>query len=112
MMRKVHTLELLIELRSSAGPELEILADENDVEFQERAKRWSDIDREVPAAIILPSSEQEIQLTVQKLLYPPAIVADFMYRYSGLSSHQYRSLPRVEAIAIGPLSMTVVSLLI
>ncbi|KAJ7881707.1 hypothetical protein B0H14DRAFT_3759240 [Mycena olivaceomarginata] len=46
-------------------PELEILTDKNDYKFQEHTKRWSDIDRKIPAAIVLPASEEQIQQTIQ-----------------------------------------------
>ncbi|KAF7359848.1 FAD-binding domain-containing protein [Mycena venus] len=46
-------------------PELEILTDKNDSKFQEHTKRWSDIDRKIPAAIVLPASEEQIQQVVQ-----------------------------------------------
>jgi hypothetical protein len=50
-------------------PELEILTDKNDYKFQEHTKRWSDIDRKIPAAIVLPASEEQIQQTVGKAAY-------------------------------------------
>ncbi|OCL05429.1 FAD-binding domain-containing protein [Glonium stellatum] len=58
-------LRLVDELRASAGPDLDILTDKSDATFQEHAKRWSDIGRKIPAAIILPASEEQIQKTVQ-----------------------------------------------
>ncbi|KAF2787641.1 FAD-binding domain-containing protein [Melanomma pulvis-pyrius CBS 109.77] len=58
----LHNLD---QLRASAGKALEILTNQSDVAFQDRAKRWTDIDRKTPAAIILPASEEEIQKTVQ-----------------------------------------------
>ncbi|KAL1866667.1 hypothetical protein Daus18300_006611 [Diaporthe australafricana] len=35
------------------------------VDFHEYSRRWSDIDREVPGAIVLPRSEEQIQGTVR-----------------------------------------------
>lgn len=55
------------ELQRQAGPDLEILTDQTDARFQGFAKRWSDIDRQVPAAIVLPKSEEQIQQTVSRI---------------------------------------------
>lgn len=55
---------LLIELKSRVGPSLEILTEKGDNRFRELAKRWTDIGRETPAAIILPGSEEQIRQTV------------------------------------------------
>lgn len=57
-------LHLFDELRRYAGPDLEILTDSSDSRFQELSRRWSDIDRRIPAAIVLPESEEQIQQTV------------------------------------------------
>lgn len=51
-------------LRRYAGPDLEILTDSSESRFQELSRRWSDIDRQIPAAIVLPESEEQIQRTV------------------------------------------------
>ncbi|XDG04463.1 hypothetical protein ABKA04_004078 [Annulohypoxylon sp. FPYF3050] len=56
---------LLDELQVQIGPSLEILVDKDSARFQEYAKRWSDIDRQIPGAIVLPVSEEQIQKTVQ-----------------------------------------------
>lgn len=56
------------ELQRQAGSDLEILTDQSDACFQEYSKRWSDIDRQIPAAIVLPRSEEEIQSTVRHKL--------------------------------------------
>ncbi|KAI7780164.1 hypothetical protein LA080_016353 [Diaporthe eres] len=53
------------ELQRHVGSELEILTDPTDARFQEHSKRWSDIDRQTPAAIVLPRSEEHIQSTVR-----------------------------------------------
>lgn len=55
---------LFDELRRYTGSDLEILTDSEDSRFQELSKRWSDIDRQIPAAIVLPESEEQIQKTV------------------------------------------------
>lgn len=52
-------------LQSRAGSDVEILTDPADSRFQEHSKRWSDIDRQTPAAIVLPRSEEQIQTTVR-----------------------------------------------
>ncbi|KAI1207303.1 uncharacterized protein F4807DRAFT_183671 [Annulohypoxylon truncatum] len=56
---------LLNELQAQVGPSLEILTDKDSTRFQEYAKRWSDIDRQIPGAIVLPVSEEQIKQTVQ-----------------------------------------------
>lgn len=55
---------LLADLSSQVGPSLEILTQKEDDRFREFAKRWTDIGREIPGAIILPESEEQIQQTV------------------------------------------------
>lgn len=57
-------LNALDQLRVSAGKALEILTDQRDATFRDRAKRWTDIDRKTPAAIILPTNEEEIRKIV------------------------------------------------
>lgn len=52
------------ELQRHVGPDLEVLTDPRNTRFQEYSKRWSDIDRKIPAAIVLPRSEEQIQSTV------------------------------------------------
>lgn len=46
----------------------EILVDKNSLRFQEYAKRWTDIGREIPAAIVLPTTEADIQHIVSTAL--------------------------------------------
>ncbi|ROW15212.1 hypothetical protein VPNG_03071 [Cytospora leucostoma] len=57
--------QLFEELQRQIGSELEILTDQTGSRFPEFAKRWSDIDRQIPAAIVLPESEDHIQQTVR-----------------------------------------------
>ena len=45
----------------------QILTDSHGTEFQEYAKRWSDINRQIPAAIVLPTTEGDIQKTVSSV---------------------------------------------
>lgn len=56
--------QLLAELQAHAGPSLEILTQKEDSRFQEFSKRWTNIGREIPAAIVLPDTEEQIQQTV------------------------------------------------
>jgi hypothetical protein len=60
----ISILNTIDQLQVSAGKALEILTDQSDATFQDRAKRWTDIDRKTPAAIILPTNEEEIRKTV------------------------------------------------
>ncbi|KAK7753952.1 hypothetical protein SLS62_004050 [Diatrype stigma] len=57
--------QLLTNLQAHAGPGLEILTQKEDSRFQDFAKRWTNIGREIPAAIVLPETEEQIQQTVQ-----------------------------------------------
>ena len=50
----------IIALEAIVGPNCEILKDSTDANFQQYAKRWSDIDRQIPAAIVLPRTEKDI----------------------------------------------------
>ncbi|KAH7382520.1 hypothetical protein DE146DRAFT_623490 [Phaeosphaeria sp. MPI-PUGE-AT-0046c] len=52
-------------LKARLGSGVTILTDPDDAVFHEHAKRWSDIDRMTPAAIVLPVSEEQILKTVQ-----------------------------------------------
>lgn len=57
-------LEHIPSLRNSLSSASEILVDSSSSDFQERLQRWTDINREEPAAIILPSSESDCLQTV------------------------------------------------
>lgn len=85
MSRKL-ALDIFDELQRQAGPGLEILNDQADSRFQDFAKRWSDIDRQIPAAIVLPESEEHIQQTVNRF-NPPL----------------YKSEDSMNSISVGPL---------
>ncbi|PQE28581.1 FAD binding domain containing protein [Rutstroemia sp. NJR-2017a WRK4] len=52
-------------LQDTLGPVVEILTDPLDPTFIEQARRWTDIDREMPAAIVLPRNEGDCQKIVQ-----------------------------------------------
>ncbi|PCG99792.1 FAD-binding, type 2 [Penicillium occitanis (nom. inval.)] len=58
-------LEHIASLRHSLSSASEILVDPFSPDFQERLERWTDINREEPAAVILPSSESECLKIVQ-----------------------------------------------
>lgn len=51
-------------LRQTLYPGSDVLTDPENSEFQELLKRWTDIARKLPAAIILPSSEDDCVKTV------------------------------------------------
>ena len=70
-------LNTLEQLRDSVGKALEILTDQSDTTFQDRAKRWTDIDRKTPAAIILPANEEEIQKTVRLIHRTPITASTY-----------------------------------
>ncbi|KAI1168332.1 hypothetical protein F5B18DRAFT_646862 [Nemania serpens] len=59
------TPELLQNLSNDLGPDVEILVDKNSSRFKELSKRWTDIDRETPGAIVLPTSPSLIQKIVR-----------------------------------------------
>lgn len=46
-------------LQQTLSPGSDVLIKPEDSEFQELLARWTDIDRKEPAAIILPSSEND-----------------------------------------------------
>lgn len=52
-------------LKGIVDPDCAILTDPADADFQEYSKRWTDIGRETPAAIVLPRTEEDIQKVVQ-----------------------------------------------
>lgn len=65
-------------LKAAVASSCRILTDSESAEFQEYAKRWSDIDRQVPAAIVLPMTEEDVQKTV---------IPRSMSAVSGLTCH-------------------------
>ena len=58
-------LPLLSNLKNLLSPASEILTDASDASFKVHLERWTDIEKQTPAAIILPSSEEDIQKTVK-----------------------------------------------
>ncbi|KAI0972264.1 hypothetical protein F4678DRAFT_471811 [Xylaria arbuscula] len=59
------TPELLQGLVEDLGSDVEVLVDKNSPRFKELSKRWTDIDREIPGAIVLPDSPPLIQRIVR-----------------------------------------------
>lgn len=57
-------LEHIPSLRQTLLPGSDVLTNREDSKFQELLARWTDIDRKEPAAIILPSSEDDCLKTV------------------------------------------------
>ena len=55
----------ILALHALVSPECEILNDPTDQTFQRHSERWTDIAREIPAAIVLPTTEADIQAIVQ-----------------------------------------------
>ena len=52
-------------LKESLPSSCEVLTDPQQPDFQVYLKRWSDVDRKTPGAIILPTSEADIQHVVR-----------------------------------------------
>lgn len=52
-------------LKPKVGSDCEILTNPADANFQEYTKRWTDIGREIPATIVLPRTEEDIQKVVE-----------------------------------------------
>ena len=80
-------------LKAALTTSCEVLTDPDDPKFREHLKRWSDIDLKVPAAIVLPTSEEDCQKTVGRFLIEKAMHGhpNRQDRCSGLSSPQYLS---------------------
>jgi hypothetical protein len=55
----MSVISQILSLKDALSSSSEILTNPNDVNFQEYLKRWSDIDRKTPAAIVLPISEED-----------------------------------------------------
>ena len=60
----------ILELKAVVTSQCQILTDSASPQFQEYAKRWTDIDRQIPAAIVLPTTEEDIQKTVNIVWLP------------------------------------------
>ncbi|KAM3083393.1 hypothetical protein ACMFMG_004045 [Clarireedia jacksonii] len=52
-------------LQEILGPTVEILTDPQNHSFVEQARRWTDIDRQIPAATVLPINEGDCQKVVR-----------------------------------------------
>lgn len=65
-------------LKAALASSCQLLTDSESADFRKYAKQWSDIDRQIPAAIVLPTTEEDIQkivnrclmFTVSELIYP------------------------------------------
>jgi hypothetical protein len=64
----MRVFEALQVLRSGLSQEAEVLDDSRSDRFQELCRRWSDVDKEVPGAIVLPSCEADCQIAVNLLV--------------------------------------------
>ena len=64
----MRVFEALPVLRSGLSQEAEVLDDSRSDRFQELCRRWSDVDKEVPGAIVLPSCEADCQIAVNLLV--------------------------------------------
>ena len=51
---------LILELRKTVASDCETLEKSDDSKFQEYSERWTDIGRQLPSAIVLPRSEEDI----------------------------------------------------
>jgi hypothetical protein len=56
------------ELRTQLSPKAIILDDRDSADFKAALVRWSDVDLQVPAAIIKPATEDDIVVTVSPTL--------------------------------------------
>ena len=56
------------ELRTVLSPKALILDDRDSDDFKAALVRWSDVDLQVPAAIIKPATEDDIVVTVSSTL--------------------------------------------
>ena len=56
------------ELRALLSPKALILDDRDSDDFKAALVRWSDVDLQVPAAIIKPATEDDIVVTVSSTL--------------------------------------------
>ncbi|RAL16638.1 FAD-binding oxidoreductase [Aspergillus homomorphus CBS 101889] len=61
----VHVLSQLPLLQATVASDCQILQDPQSSTFQDHLRRWTDIDRQVPTAIILPRTEADCLKTVQ-----------------------------------------------
>ena len=60
----MSVLSRISSLRDVLPSSCEVLTDLSDETFQFYLKRWTEIDLETPAAIVLPTSEEDCQNTV------------------------------------------------
>jgi FAD/FMN-containing dehydrogenase len=66
----------LTSLKEVVSPDSTVLTDPKNDAFQELLKRWSDIDKQTPGAIVLPTSEDECQKIVSPCLASAGLDSD------------------------------------
>ena len=65
-----------------------VLTDPSDTEFQELLARWTDIDKKVPFAIVMPASEDDIVKTVSVIGQATQSPREINRTFQGQSSCQ------------------------
>ena len=60
--------EFITVLHDKLSPDSKILTDQQDNDFKTSLERWSNIDLQVPGAIIKPANEADVILTVGLIL--------------------------------------------
>lgn len=86
-------LEHIASIRDSLSSASEILVDPFSPDFQEHLKRWTDINREEPAAIILPSSESEcLKVVSVKTSLQRRHVVSLSAKSGAMGSEEFRSV--------------------
>jgi hypothetical protein len=60
--------DLAHELRAQLSPKALILNDRDSDDFKAALVRWSDVDLQIPAAIVKPATEEDIVITVSSTL--------------------------------------------
>ena len=55
----------LSKLEDLLSPNCEVITNSSPAKFQEYCKRWTDVDRQIPAAIVFPRSERDCQKVIQ-----------------------------------------------
>lgn len=72
----MSTITKLASLKDVISPDSTVLTDPKNDAFQELLKRWSDIDKQIPGAIVLPTSEVECQKIVSPCLASAGLGSD------------------------------------
>jgi len=67
-----QSVDVAMELKASAlSSSAQILSDHSDPAFQASMSRWTEINKQIPAAILLPACEEDVQKIVRLLSLPP-----------------------------------------